>query len=232
MHEGLCSKSDFTRLLAIALLNWADDEGYFMANPVLIRGQVFPFLEDSKTIPRSLADLSSVGWIELGKDDEGREVGRIINFAKHQRVDKPKHSTIKDKATFQEQSKTHPRTIQDASEEDGKGLEGDGNGMDHGGQAPASQKPTTSPNKPADQSEAVAYFTANGSTAEQGQTFFDHFTANGWKQGGKAAIKDWRAAARNWIRRSPQPQPSLFSAPPPSAPKIRIPDNLRPEYSR
>jgi hypothetical protein len=126
MHEGLCSKSDFTRLLAIALLNWADDEGYFMANPVLIRGQVFPFLDDSKIIPRSLLELSSVGWIELGKDDEGRDVGKIINFAKHQRVDKPKRSTIKDKARFQDASKNNLGLFQEASKEEGKGREEEG----------------------------------------------------------------------------------------------------------
>lgn len=33
------------------------------------------------------------------------------------------------------------------------------------------------------------------------ETFFDHFTSNGWKVGGKAAMKDWKAAARNWSRR-------------------------------
>jgi len=95
MHEGLCSKSEFTRLLAIALLNWADDEGYFLANPVLIRGQVFPFLDDSTKIPRALQDLSSVGWINLGSDDQGRAVGKIKNFSKHQRVDKPNSSKLK-----------------------------------------------------------------------------------------------------------------------------------------
>lgn len=31
--------------------------------------------------------------------------------------------------------------------------------------------------------------------------FFDHFKSNGWKVGGKAAMKDWRATARNWARR-------------------------------
>ena len=30
--------------------------------------------------------------------------------------------------------------------------------------------------------------------------FFDHFTSNGWKVSGKAAMKDWRAACRNWAR--------------------------------
>lgn len=126
MHEGLCKCSEFTRLLAIALLNWSDDEGYFMANPVLIRGQVFPFLDDSKIIPRSLQDLSSVGWIRLGKDDQGRSVGMVLNFAKHQRVDKPKPSSIKASSTFQDASKTHPRIIQDDSKEEGNGKEWNG----------------------------------------------------------------------------------------------------------
>jgi hypothetical protein len=123
MHEGLCACSEFTRLLAIALLNWSDDEGYFMANPVLIRGQLFPFLDDSKMIPRSLQDLSRVGWIRLGKDNQNRDVGMVVNFSKHQRVDKPKPSEIKACITFQDQSKINPGTIQDESKEERKGME-------------------------------------------------------------------------------------------------------------
>jgi hypothetical protein len=123
MHEGLCKCSEFSRLLAIALLNWSDDEGYFMANPILIRGQVFPFEDDSKKVPRSLQELSSVGWIRVGKDDQNRDVGMVINFSKHQRVDKPKPSSIKACSTFQDESKNDPRPIQDASKEERKGKE-------------------------------------------------------------------------------------------------------------
>ena len=32
--------------------------------------------------------------------------------------------------------------------------------------------------------------------------FYDYFQSNGWKVGGKAPMKDWKAAARNWTRRS------------------------------
>lgn len=34
--------------------------------------------------------------------------------------------------------------------------------------------------------------------------FMDYFTANGWKVGGKAPMRDWRAAVRSWERREQQ----------------------------
>lgn len=33
------------------------------------------------------------------------------------------------------------------------------------------------------------------------QTFVDHYEANGWKIGGKAPMKDWKAAVRTWHKR-------------------------------
>lgn len=36
--------------------------------------------------------------------------------------------------------------------------------------------------------------------AEIGAEFFDHFQSNGWLVGGKAKMRDWKAAVRNWIR--------------------------------
>lgn len=38
-----------------------------------------------------------------------------------------------------------------------------------------------------------------GSIADA-ERFHDHFTANGWRVSGKAPMRDWRAAARNWMR--------------------------------
>lgn len=126
LHEGLAKCSEFARLLAIALLNWADDEGYFMANPILIRGQVFPFDDDSTKVRRSLDELSSVGWIRLGIDDQGRSVGIVINFEKHQRVDRAKPSAIKGNISFDDHSTINRRSIDDQSTEEGKGMEGKG----------------------------------------------------------------------------------------------------------
>lgn len=46
------------------------------------------------------------------------------------------------------------------------------------------------------------YFHEKGSQTcvDDAQAFFDHFTSNGWKIGGKGAMKCWKAAVRNWIR--------------------------------
>lgn len=30
------------------------------------------------------------------------------------------------------------------------------------------------------------------------QRFVDYYTANGWKVGGKAPMRDWKATVRNW----------------------------------
>lgn len=49
--------------------------------------------------------------------------------------------------------------------------------------------------------EEVEEYVREAELAMDPRAFFDHFTSNGWKVGGKAPMKDWRAAARNWARR-------------------------------
>lgn len=45
------------------------------------------------------------------------------------------------------------------------------------------------------------YFSTIKGTNTDAECFYDHFTANGWKVSGKSSMKDWEAAARNWMRR-------------------------------
>jgi phage replication O-like protein O len=35
---------------------------------------------------------------------------------------------------------------------------------------------------------------------EEAVKFYDHFQSNGWLVGGRAKMKDWKAACRNWMR--------------------------------
>lgn len=84
-----------TRLLALGLLNFADDEGYFSAHPALIRGELMPFEEKTRHIPAMLAALEGIGYVTLTTGIDGQPLGKITNFIKHQRINRPtasKHS--------------------------------------------------------------------------------------------------------------------------------------------
>jgi len=83
------------RLLAIGLLNLADDEGFFMAHPALIRGDLMPFLDKPGPIQQMLNELEAIGYISLARLEDGRDIGHITNFKKHQVVNKATRSRIK-----------------------------------------------------------------------------------------------------------------------------------------
>lgn len=112
-----------TRILALGLLNLADDEGYFDADPDYIRGAVL-FREDSSNVRRMLDELSRSEWIILcGTRD--RPIGRVVNFRKHQRVDRPQPSRLKQYA-LDESSSNDRRALDDQSTQE----QGTGKGKD------------------------------------------------------------------------------------------------------
>jgi hypothetical protein len=94
-HPVLGRLQDDYQLLALSLLTMADDEGYFRAEPALIRGDVQPFREDLGNISRGLTELLRVGWIEVGNHPSQGAIGFIVNFTKHQRVHNPTPSKLK-----------------------------------------------------------------------------------------------------------------------------------------
>src|SRR5690554_589778 len=64
----------------------------------------------------------------------------------------------------------------------------------------------TSPTKrkrfvPPELKEVKTFFHKNKSSYQVAETFFYHFESNGWLVGGRAKMKNWKAAARNWITR-------------------------------
>lgn len=81
-------------MLAGALINYADDDGYFNANPALIKAECFPLREPSVSIQVGLMELSRIDYLELG-EHSGRIYGHIKNFLEHQRVNHPTPSKIK-----------------------------------------------------------------------------------------------------------------------------------------
>ena len=54
--------------------------------------------------------------------------------------------------------------------------------------------------------EWIAFAKEIGWRQADAESAFDYYQSNGWKVGGKASVKDWRACARNCQRRSNQPK--------------------------
>lgn len=94
-HEDLSELPEATHMLAAALLNYADDEGYFNANPGLVKAACCPLREPSVSVQDSLDLLSKIGFVRLGSADDGKRYGWIVTFDDHQRVNRPSPSKIK-----------------------------------------------------------------------------------------------------------------------------------------
>jgi hypothetical protein len=116
-HPVMAQQDDTTKLLALGLLNFADDEGFFYADPKLIRSALRPFDDDSSNVRRSLEKLEKIGYIETRIHPTHGAVGTVLSFDKHQRVDRPKPSEIKDLYD----STNDRRMIDDESSLEGKG---------------------------------------------------------------------------------------------------------------
>jgi len=93
--EDLAEVSEPTLILAIGLLNHADDEGYFRANPALIKAAIFPLREPSVSIHGMLTELSNIDYVRLFEGANGKQYGQICGFMRHQKINRPSPSKIK-----------------------------------------------------------------------------------------------------------------------------------------
>ncbi len=67
---------------------------------------------------------------------------------------------------------------------------------------------------PSDFEEAKSYFLEKSYSEIEAEKFYNHFQSNGWLVGGKSKMKDWKAAARNWMLNAQKYNP-VFSQPQP-----------------
>jgi len=187
-HPVLGRLQDDYQLLALSLLTMADDEGYFRAEPALIRGDVQPFREDLGNISRGLTELLRVGWIEVGNHPSQGAIGFIVNFTKHQRVHNPTPSKLKG-YFLGNISRVIP---EDFPLEQGTGnMSGEG---EH-----ETQPRTKSVRSIHPKIEEVIQYCSERSNTVDPQQWYDYYLANGWKVG-KNTMKDWKAAIRTWER--------------------------------
>ena len=207
-HPVLSALDDGARLLAIGLLNLADDEGYFLSHPTLVRNALRPFDEDSSRTRRGLETLEKVGWIEVRDHPEQGQVGKVVNFSKHQRIDRPTPSKIG--GYFN--STSDRRGLVEASLLEGKGKEGKGTGKGMDGaspygspvsvEAPEEAKPleTRSRFKPPTREELNLEAAKIGLPDAEVDKFVHYYGANGWKVG-KSPMKSWTHALAGWATR-------------------------------
>lgn len=156
--ERLVLASLEARVMSIALLTLADDEGRGRGNPVILGAQVFPGSANPREAStKALRELAEASYVVLYEVD-GQSYFAIRNFSKHQKIDRPRPSTLPAPpeitaeqkrvipatlTTFDDVSTTARRGVDEASATEGKGMEG--KGRDQGS---SECPPTQGPGKP------------------------------------------------------------------------------------
>lgn len=212
--EDLAEISETARLVAIGLLNMADDEGFFNANEKLVSSLLFPLTEPSVSIHECLNQLVQSGYLKLYPCKKGKKVyGQVVNFLKHQKVNRPSPSKIKDLIEFTENSLNDQGGIT-VGKEQGAGNREQGTGIKE--MEIDSQKKNES-NLPAKADESKpkrftppllsevyeymgSYAQGKGETIseQEPEKFVNFYSSKNWLVG-KGKMKDWKASARNWV---------------------------------
>jgi len=125
-NEELAEVSETSRLVALGVLNLADDEGWLKVHERLIESALFPITEPSMSIHECLIQLSKIGYLKLYDGKDGKKDGHVVNFTTHQKVNRPTPSKIKDLANFNDDSLINHGVLTAGRE--GKGREGKGTG--------------------------------------------------------------------------------------------------------
>ena len=90
--EDIAALTWTDRLLFVGLWSYVDDNGVGRDTPRLIAASLFPLEENPRdtlaTVSRGLANLSEAGRI-VRYEVDGRDYLEIVNWTKHQRIDKP-----------------------------------------------------------------------------------------------------------------------------------------------
>ena len=202
-HPILSAQDPVIRLGAIGLLNLADDGGYFMATPALVRSALFPLDECSTNARRVLATLSSVGYIETRSHPTHGDVGMVVNFNKHQRIDRPSPSKIKDyfdSANVRRTLDDHSLLYQGSGDQGSRDQGNEGAGGVGDSALPPQSPPAPRSKRfiPPTVADVEAYALAAGHSIDAVK-FVAHYESVDWVRG-KTKISNWKMAVVTWTR--------------------------------
>lgn len=102
--EKLALMPPVTRLVFLGLVSQADDAGRLVDNVKLLDGMLFPYTDDS--CGESLDELARLGRILRYRSASGQPLIQLVNWEKHQKVQKPSLYTLP--APTQETVRTSP----------------------------------------------------------------------------------------------------------------------------
>lgn len=213
-NEDLSLVSSEAALLAIGLLNFADDEGFFQANPRLIQADIFPLRELSCTPTVLLEELSKIGFVRLFSGSDGKPYGEVVNFRKHQVINKPSASKFKGLDELPESYGSPTLTLLSGKEGKGKEMEGEEDAPDVPSVAAIHELPSE-PKKDSKRkgtklpddfsfpdawiSEAATDMRCSTKTVDSDRLAFIHYYTNG--KGKNEAHVDWHMTWVNWYRK-------------------------------
>ena len=89
--------SETAMLLALGLLNYADDEGYFRLHTGLVKAAIFPLREPITPLEKCLSELARIGYISAFDCSDGHKYGQVVKFKAHQVINRPQISKIASK---------------------------------------------------------------------------------------------------------------------------------------
>lgn len=94
-HPVMARLKDQTKLLALGITSLADDEGYFYAEPRMVRNAIRPFDDYLEITIEAINELVAIGYLKIRKHHTHGYVGMIESFQANQSINKPKQSKIK-----------------------------------------------------------------------------------------------------------------------------------------
>lgn len=193
-NELLGEADPLLTILFSGLWCLADRDGKIEDRPKRIKAEIFPYRE-LPDFNGYLTELERLGFLDRYKV-AGQSIIQVLNFAKHQSPHKTeKGSDLPDKplktgATVNPPLDNEPLTEEAALIPDSLNL------------IPEVKKAKAKRFTPPTLDEVMNYMKElKKGNSSQAESFVDHFSSNGWKVGGKAAMKDWKAAVRNWLKR-------------------------------
>jgi hypothetical protein len=218
-NDELADNDPLGRILFIGMWTIADFKGDLVWRPKRVKAQLLPY--DSCDISKLAINLDRSGFIRFYSD--GNEMYcRVLSFTVHQNPHKNERDKGSDIPGYSEEM----RQLVDL---DGLTINLDKSGSIRNDSAsdpadplilnpdplilnpdcviPVSvDKPTPVQRKrftPPIKNEVYGYMVERGLNSNQAQTesekFMDHYLSNGWKVG-RNAMKDWKAAVRNWTK--------------------------------